>query len=411
MRLSVNVKNLRPSPTLAVGTRAKELRAEGKEILDLSLGEPDFPTPGVIREAAKIALDQGHTRYTAEAGMPALRAAICQHWKKRKGFDYKPEQIVVTTGAKQALYNTIMALVGPGDEVIIPAPYWVSYPAQVELAGGSCVFVPCRLEDHYQIDPDAIAQAITPYTRLLLLNSPNNPTGAVYTPDRMRAIAELLKSHPHVWLLCDDIYDRLVYGQDPASNPLEYDPSLYHRTVLINGFSKAYAMTGWRIGYMAAPLSVAKAAIAVQGACTSGTNAMTQYAAMTALSPDLEPTIEHMRRTFAQRLDVMLEDFSTIPGTQCAHPQGAFYLMVDFSSWLGSQTPQGKVLNHSIDIANYLLEQGHVAGVPGDAFGAPGTIRFAYATDTATIQKAAVRIKESLPLLKRGVVNDTLKAG
>lgn len=399
MRLSPNVKYLRPSPTLAVGTRAKELRAEGKEILDLSLGEPDFPTPEAIRTAAKKAIDDGQTRYTPEAGTLALRAAISRHWKERKGFDYKPEQIVVTTGAKQALYNAIMALIGPGDEVLIPSPYWVSYPAQVALAGGSSSFVPCRLEDHYQIDPDAVAKAITPYTRMLLLNSPNNPTGAVYTPDRMNAVAQLLRENPHIWLLCDDIYDRLVYGEHTASNPLEYAPDLIDRTVLVNGFSKAYAMTGWRIGYLAAPLPVAKAAIAVQGACTSGTNAPTQYAAITALSPALEPTIEQMRQTFAQRLHIMLEEFSTIPDTQCAHPQGAFYLMVNFSFWLGSQTPQGNILHDSLDLATYLLEQGYVAGVPGDAFGAPGTIRFAYATDTQTIRRAAVRIKESLQQL------------
>ena len=398
-RLSPYVKNLRPSPTLAVSSKARALQAEGLEILNLSLGEPDFPTPELIRIAGKDAIDAGHTRYTPVAGIMPLRKAISRHLQEHKQLNYRPDQIVVSTGAKQSLYNAIMALVGPGDEVLIPTPYWVSYPAQVELAGGKSVFVQTKVEDNFQISPEAIAAAITPYTRMLILNSPNNPTGTVYEKERVKAIAALLKENPQIWLLTDDIYDRLIYGDAEATNPLQWEPSLHDRTIVINGFSKAYAMTGWRIGYLAAPSDVVKAVIAIQGACTSGTNAPTQHAAIAALEPSLEPIIESMRQTFAKRLQAMLDTFGALPKTRYARPDGAFYLMVDFSHYMGHTTPLGKEIHDTVELATYLLEEGHVAGVPGEAFGMPGYIRFAYATNIGVIQQAAQNIKSALEKL------------
>jgi len=397
MRLSPLVENLKPSPTLVVSTQAKALRAKGIEVLDLSLGEPDFSTPEAIREAAKVALDEGYTKYTPVAGMMALREKIAQNLKKEKGFDYKPEQILVSTGAKQCLYNAILSVIGPGDEVLIPVPYWVSYPTQVQMAGGVSVPVQTRAEDHFQLDPKVVEAAITPKTKMLILNSPNNPTGVVYPPETIKAIAELVEKH-NLWLLSDEIYDKLVYHGAQAVSPLEINPDLQKRTILINGFSKAYAMTGWRSGYMAAPVEVIKASIAIQGAITSGPNAITQRASIAAL--DLpNDSIENMRQTFQKRLDAILEAFNAIPGLVCPIPKGAFYLMPNFEAFIGKKTPEGQVLESSADITTYLLQEAHVAGVPGEAFAMPGHIRFSYATKIEIIQKAAKQIGEALQKL------------
>lgn len=399
MELSNRVKSLKPSPTLAVGARANQLRAEGKEILNLSLGEPDFPTPAPIQEAGQRAILEGKTTYTPVAGISALREAIADFLKRHKQLNYTASNIVVSTGAKQSLYNAIMSVVGPEDEVIIPTPFWVSYTTQVELAGGTPVLVYSKIEDNFQLNVDDIEAAITPKTKMVIVNSPNNPTGAVYSKDCMQALANLLMKHPNIWLLCDDIYDQLVYGGLEATNPLQFEASLQERSIIINGFSKAYAMTGWRMGYMAAPEPVVKAAIALQGAATSGPNAPTQYAALKALDESLNSTILEMRDTFADRLTCMKEAFGSIPNTTYSTPDGAFYLMVDFTQWLGSTTPSGTTISNTLELATYLLEEGLVAGVPGEAFGVPGTIRFAYSTNKEIIRKASEHITQALQKL------------
>lgn len=398
MRLSHKAKNLKPSPTLVVSTQANQLRSQGIEILNMSLGEPDFPTPESICDAAKEAIDAGHTRYTSVAGIQPLRTKISTFLKEKWGYEYTADEILVSTGAKQCLYNAILSLIGPGDEVIIPTPYWVSYPTQVELAGGTPVFVESRVEDDFQIDPAAIESAITPYTKMLIINSPNNPTGAVYTRKTMEAIAQLVRKHD-LWLLSDEIYNQLLYQGVESISPLQIDPSLKERTILINGFSKAYAMTGWRMGYMAAPRAVIKAANALQGAVTSGANTPTQHAALAAL--EVAPEIlEHMRQTFETRLSVMHEGFSAIPELVVPQPQGAFYLMPDFSAYLGRQTPSGQIVSNTLELCSYLLNEAHVAAVPGEAFGAPGTIRFSYATDMDTIQAVIQHVSSALQALK-----------
>jgi len=397
MRLSYAVKQLAPSPTLAVKAAANALAAQGIDVLDMSLGEPDMPTPDAIRDAGKQAIDDGWTRYTAVAGMMPLRQRIAAYLGEQWGMSYEAEEILVSTGAKQCLYHAIQSLVGPGDEVLIPAPYWVSYTAQVELAGGTSVIVPCRVEDDFQIDPDAIAAAITPYTRMLIINNPNNPTGAVYDRDRIEAIAELVARHD-LWLLSDEIYNKLVYGDAEAVSPLQINPGLKGQTVLVNGFSKAYAMTGWRMGYMAAPLPVIKAAIAAQGAVTSGANTIAQRAALAAL--DLEPAvIESMRQTFATRCELMQAGFQQIPDLRIPRPRGAFYLMPDFSAYLHRKAPSGEIIEDTVQLCQYLLHEAHVAAVPGEAFGAPGTVRFSYATDTDTIQQVIDNVGAALARL------------
>lgn len=398
MRLSPTTKHLKPSPTLAVSAKASQLRAEGVEVLNMSLGEPDFPTPEPVRDAAKRAIDEGHTRYTAVAGMMPLRERISQFLHEQWQLSYKPQEVLVSTGAKQCLYNAIHALIGPGDEVIIPTPYWVSYPTQVEMAGGTPVYVNAKVEDDFQIDPAALEAAITPYTKMLVLNSPNNPTGAVYSRSIIEAITAMLERHPQIWLLTDEIYNRLVYGGVEALSPLQLNPALKERSILINGFSKAYAMTGWRMGYMAAPQEVISAANSIQGAITSGPNSVTQWAAIAAL--DLDPSvIEEMRQAFEVRLGLMQEGFEAIPKLRVPKPQGAFYLMPDFSAYLGNKTPKGETIEDTLQLSTYLLEQGRVAAVPGEAFGMPGTIRFSYATDQETIKQVIAQVKQTLETL------------
>ncbi|HAA56911.1 MAG TPA: aspartate aminotransferase [Myxococcales bacterium] len=398
MKLSTKARNLRPSPTLTISTRAKQLRADGHKVLDLSLGEPDFPTPTPIRAAAKDAIDKGYTKYTPSAGILPLRQRISSFLRERRGLTYGTDQIVVSTGAKQCLFNAILALVDPGDEVIIPSPYWVSYPSQVEIAGGDSVFVETKLEDNFQIDPDAIEHAITPYTKLIILNSPNNPTGAIYTKERVEAIAKLA-AKKGIWLLSDEIYDELVYEGAKAHSPFQLCPEAQEKGILINGFSKAYAMTGWRLGYIAAPKPLIKAIRAIQGASTSGTNSIAQHAGVAALDMD-RALLEEMRQTFEGRMLFLREKAKELPHVKSSSPQGAFYLMLDFSHYLGMQTPSGQTITSTVDLATYLLEQKYVAFVPGEAFGAPGKLRISYATDKDTLAACIDRTTEALKELR-----------
>lgn len=399
MRFAPAIKTLKPSPTLAVSGQASALRAQGIDVLNMSLGEPDFPTPLSIRQAANAALEQGWTKYTPVPGLMEVRKAIATHLKEQWGYQYAASEVMLSTGAKQCLYNAISSLIGPGDEVIIPAPYWVSYTTQVELAGGTPVIVKSTIQDQFQIDPDAIEAAITPYTKMLILNSPNNPTGAVYTKERIEAIAQIVKKHG-IWLLSDEIYNKLVYEGTKAISPLELDPSLKDQSILINGFSKAYAMTGWRLGYLAAPEPLVKACIALQGAVTSGTNTIAQRAALAALS--LDPNeLDTMRTTFNERRHLMITGFSDIPDLIVPEPKGAFYLMPDFSAYLDRQTPDGQPIEDTVSLCQYLLQEGRVAAVPGEAFGAPGTIRFSYATSNDIIKQVIHQVASTLAKLTR----------
>lgn len=396
--LSSHVQTLAPSPTLQVSQRAKELRAQGFEILDLSAGEPDFATPEPVCQAARQALADGWTRYTPVAGIPELREKICEAIYAEKGLSYHPDQVVVSTGAKQALFNAILATISPGDEVLLPSPYWVSYTSQIQLAGGRPVFIPTQAKQNFALDPALVAAAITPKTRMLILNSPNNPTGAVYPVSTLRALADLALEH-RLWLLCDEIYDRLVYHGSHVISPMQKNPAILDQAILINGFSKAYAMTGWRLGYMIAPLPIAKAAIALQGAVSSGGNSIAQRAALAAL--DLPPSvIEGMRFTFERRLDAMLSALSSIPGLFVPRPSGTFYVFPDVSSYLGKVTPKGLSIPDTASLARYLLEDAHVAVVPGEAFGAPGHLRLSYATHDHTLQRAVSRLRQALLALE-----------
>ncbi len=397
MKLSYTAKDLKPSPTLAVSAAAKELRRQGIEILDLSLGEPDFATPTPIKEAAKRALDEGWTKYTPVPGLMELREKISEFFKNKRGLNYDPSEIMVSTGAKQCLYNVILSLIGQGDEVIMPSPYWVSYPTQVALAGGESVFVPSSIQEDFQVDPDKIKEAITPYTRMILLNSPNNPTGAVYEEERLEAIAQIAYDND-IWILSDEMYDELVYEGTKARSIVNIFPKIKERAIVINGFSKAYAMTGWRLGFVAAPKKIIDTAIAIQGATTSGATAFVQRAALTAL--DLDPDIiETMRATFEKRLQLLRKLLLQIPDLHVPSPKGAFYLMPDFSAYFGKKTSDGKTINNGFDLAHFLLNEAKVALVPGEAFGVVGPLRISYAASEQTLEKAALQIKEALALL------------
>ncbi len=398
MRLSSLVKNLKPSPTLALRAQARALQNKGIHVFDLSVGEPDFPTPESICEAARTMISEGEIRYTPVPGTMELRKGIAQFLTNERGVSYEASEILVGTGAKQCLYNAFCSLISPGDEVLIPSPYWVSYPDQVRLAGGTPVFVESRKEEGFQIDPEAIEAAITPYTRMLVLNSPNNPTGAVYEKERILRVIQLAKKYDF-WLLCDDIYDQLVYGDAEAHTPLSLDPSIKDRVILINGFSKGWAMTGWRLGYMAAPKSVIQASISLQGAITSGTSAVSQAAGVKALEMT-EDYFAQTRAVFQQRLDLVMGKLNEIEGVFCKRPQGAFYVLPDFSAYLGKETPEGVQLNTAQELSAYLLVQAKVACTPGEAFGFPGVLRFSYAASEETLIGAFDAVREALSLLR-----------
>ena len=398
MRLSPHVKSLKPSPTLALRGQANALKKQGIHVYDLSVGEPDFPTAEPVREAANAFVSSGEIRYTPVPGTAALREKIAGWLKENRGVEYSADEILVGTGAKQCLFNTIHSLIGPGDEVLIPSPYWVSYPDQVKLAGGTPVFIECPKEDGFQLDPAAVEAAITPYTRMLVLNSPNNPTGAVYHPENVAAIAALAKKHDF-WLLCDDIYDQLVYGDTQAHTALSLDPSIKDRVVLINGFSKGWAMTGWRLGYMAAPRPVIQAAISLQGAITSGTSAVSQIAGVSALDMP-ESYFAETRAVFERRLDLVMDELSRIEGVFCKRPTGAFYVLPDFSAYLGRVTPEGERIETTQDLSAFLLQEAHVACMPGEAFGFPGVLRFSYAASEETLTGALRAVGSAVQTLR-----------
>ena len=397
-QLSDRLNRLSPSATLAMSQKSGELKAQGIDVINMSVGEPDFNTPDHIKEAAIKAVEENWSRYSPVPGYPGLRDAIVQKLKQENNLEYTAAQISCANGAKQSVCNAIMALVNHGDEVIVPAPYWVSYPEMVKLAGGTPVYIEAGIEQDFKITPAQLEAAITPKTRALILCSPCNPTGSVYSKDELKALADVLLRHERVIVLADEIYEHINYVGKHES--IAQFPGMMERTVIINGVSKAYAMTGWRIGFIAAPLWIVKACNKLQGQYTSGPCSVSQKAAEAAYTGS-QQCVEDMRQAFARRRDLIVRLAKEIPELEVNEPQGAFYLFPKCSSYFGKTNPEtGAVIKDSMDFAMYLLEVGHVAAVGGDAFGSPECFRMSYATSDENIIEAMRRIKEALAKLQ-----------
>ncbi|MCZ6807228.1 MAG: pyridoxal phosphate-dependent aminotransferase [Deltaproteobacteria bacterium] len=388
---------VKPSATIAVAQRARELKAQGIDVLSFSVGEPDFDTPAHIREAAKKAIDSGATRYTAARGIVELRQAICEMSAKRRGgVSHDPADVVVSIGAKHTLFNLALALYDEGDEVLIPAPYWVSYPEQVRLAGATPVIVQTTEEEGFRMTPDALRSAITSKTKALLLCSPSNPTGAAYSGEQLRELADVAADH-HFWIIVDEIYGQLVYGGFEQRSILEIAPELRDRIIIVDGVSKTFAMTGWRIGWMLGPEYVAKACDKIQGQATTNPAAVSQYAAIAALGGPWEP-MEEMRKAFEERRSIIIEGLNAIDGISCRLPEGAFYAFASVQGLIGKRAGD-QTLETDIDVAGYLLEEARCAVVPGTAFGAPGFARISYAASNDTIREGLKRMGEAVAKL------------
>lgn len=394
-QLSDRLNALSPSETLAMSQKSNELKAQGIDIVNLSVGEPDFFTPAHIKEAAKKAVDANFSFYSPVPGYPALRKAICEKLKRENGLEYTPEQIVCSNGAKQSVCNVVLALVSKGDEVIIPAPYWVSYPEMVTLAEGTNIFVSASIEQDFKITPAQLEAAITSRTKAIILCSPSNPTGSVYSKEELAGLAAVLAKHPQVYIISDEIYEHINYlGGHQSMAQFE---SIRNRVIVVNGVSKGYAMTGWRIGWIAAPAFIAKACNTLQGQYTSGPCSVAQVAAEAAYTGE-QSCVAEMRQAFERRKNLVVELARQIPGLKTNNPQGAFYIFPQCSSFYG-KSYRGKTIENASDLALFLLEEGHVASVGGAAFGAPDCIRMSYATSDENLVKAFARIKEALAKL------------
>lgn len=393
------LSRIKPSPTLAVTNKAAELKAAGRDVIGLGAGEPDFDTPDHIKAAAKAAIDAGETKYTAVAGTMALRKAICAKFKRENNIDYTPEQVQVACGGKQSIYNAMMATLNPGDEVIIPAPYWVSYPDITLLAEGTPVFIDCPASDGFKLRPEALDKAITPKTKWLILNSPSNPTGAAYTEAEMKALTDVLLKHPHVWVMSDDIYEHIVYDDFKFVTPVQVEPKLYDRTLTLNGVSKAYCMTGWRVGYAAGPVAVINAMNKVQSQSTTHTSSVSQAAAVAALNGD-HSFIAKNNAAFKGRRDLVVKMINECEGLECPTPEGAFYVYPSCAGVIGKTTPDGKTIKTDEDFVTYLLETEGVAAVHGEAFGLSPFFRISYATSNEVLTDACTRIKRACAALK-----------
>jgi len=395
-QLSDRLNRLAPSATLAMSQKSSEMKAKGVDVINMSVGEPDFMTPEPIKEAGKKAIDDNFSKYSPVPGYPALRNAISKKLKAENGLDYAASEIIVGTGGKQGVCNAIMALVNPGDEVIIPAPYWVSYPQMVKLAGGNPVIISAGIEQDFKITADQLEASITPKTKMIILCSPSNPTGSVYTKAELDELAKVVISHEDVFVLSDEIYEHINYIGKHAS--IAACPNMKERTIICNGVSKAYAMTGWRLGWVAAPEWIVKGLNKLQGQYTSGTSSVSQMAALAAYEGN-QQCVEDFRKTFQRRRDLIVNLAKGIPGLEVNIPQGAFYLFPKCSSFFGKSN--GKyTINNSTDLAMYLLEEGHVATVGGDDFGSPDCFRMSYATSDDNIKEALQRIKDALSKLK-----------
>ena len=396
--IAERLSRIKPSPTIAVSTKARELKEAGRDVIGLGAGEPDFDTPDNIKEAAITAIRNGETKYTAVDGTPALKKAVAAKFKRENGLDYSPAEITVGTGGKQVLYNAFQATLNAGDEVIIPAPYWVSYPDMVLLAEGEPVIVPCGANHNFKLQPDALEQAITPKTRWLILNSPSNPTGAAYSREEMKALTDVLMRHPQVWVLTDDMYEHLVYDGFEFVTPVQVEPGLKDRTLTMNGVSKAYAMTGWRIGYAGGPQELIKAIAKVQSQSTSNPSSVSQAAAVEALN-GTQDFIAERAEAFKGRRDLVVAMLNDCAGLHCHKPEGAFYVYPSCAGCIGKKTPDGKVIESDEDFVTYLLESVGVAAVHGAAFGLSPHFRVSYATSTEALEEACKRIKKACAAL------------
>lgn len=397
--LAQSLSRIKPSATMAVSDKARVLKAAGRDVIGLGAGEPDFDTPDNIKQAAIKAIERGETKYTAVDGIPELKAAVARKFKRENGLDYKPSQITVGNGGKQVLYNAFVATLDPGDEVIIPAPYWVSYPEMVLLAGGEPVEVATTLESGFKMQPEALARAITPKTKWLILNSPSNPTGAAYARDELKALTDVLVAHPHVHVLTDDMYEHLVYDDFAFTTPAEIEPSLFNRTLTLNGVSKAYCMTGWRIGFAGGPEPLIKAIAMVQSQSTSNPCSIAQWAALEALDGPKDFIAKH-NRTFKERRDLVVSMLNQANGINCPTPEGAFYVFPSCAGTVGRTAPSGRAIANDQDFVTELLEAEGVAVVPGSAFGHGPNFRISYATATSALEEACRRIQRFCGNLK-----------
>ena len=397
--LAESLGRIKPSPTIAITGLAKELKAQGKDVIALSAGEPDFDTPDNIKEAAIAAIRRGETKYTVVDGIPELKAAICRKFKRENGLDYKPSQISVGTGGKQVLFNALVCTINPGDEVIIPAPYWVSYPDIVLFAGGTPVPVVAKLEDGFKIKPEALEKAITPKTKWLIFNSPSNPSGAAYTRAELKALTDVLVKHPHVWVLSDDMYEHLVYDDFEFTTPAQVEPKLYDRTLTLNGLSKAYCMTGWRLGYAGGPEMLIKAMASLQSQSTTNPSSITQWAGVEALDGP-QDFIPRNNKAFKERRDLVVSMLNQAKGLKCPKPEGAFYVFPSCEGTMGKTAPSGKKLATDEDFVKELLAAEGVAVVHGSAFGLGPAFRVSYATSNKELEEACESIQRFCGNLK-----------
>lgn len=396
--LAAKLNRIKPSPTMAVTARAQELKEAGEDIIGLGAGEPDFDTPEHIKAAALEAMKQGQTKYTKVDGTLQLREAICEKFSRDNELIYTPDQINVGVGGKHVMYNALMATLNPGDEVIIPAPFWVSYPDMVLLSGGTPVQITTAEADGFRLTPDALQDAITPKTKWLILNSPSNPTGTAYGREELVALTEVLVRNPHVWLLSDDIYEKIIYDDYVFTTPAQVAPELYERTLTVNGVSKAYAMTGWRIGFAGGPTQIIKAMAKIQSQSTSNPASISQAAAVAALNGD-QSFLEPRNAAFKERRDMVVSMLNNIEGITCRNPEGAFYVYPSCAGLIGKTTPEGKAIKNDEDFAAYLLEAVGVAVVFGEAFGLGPHFRISYATSDASLREACERIQQACSML------------
>ena len=393
------LKRIKPSQTIAVTAKARALKAAGRDVIGLGAGEPDMDTPENIKEAAIRAIRDGQTKYTDVDGTPELKRAVCLKFRRENGLEYAPDQVTIGTGGKQVIFNAMMATLNPGDEVVIPAPYWVSYPDIVLMAEGTPVFVECPAENGFKMRPEDLERAITPRTRWLMLNSPSNPTGAAYTRAELKALTDVLLRHPQVWVFTDDMYEHLSYDGFAFATVAQVEPALYDRTLTMNGVSKAYAMTGWRIGYGAGPKDLIKAMANVQGQSTSNPSSVSQAAAVEALTGP-QDFIRERAEVFRRRRDLVVSMLNQADGIRCHRPEGAFYVYPSCAGVLGRRTPDGKVLETDEDFVTYLLEAEGVAVVQGSAFGLAPHFRISYATSTQALEQACIRIQRACAALR-----------
>lgn len=399
-RIAARLNRIKPSPSSMAGQRARELRAAGRDIVGLTSGEPDFDTPDNIKEAVRRALAAGQTKYTDVGGTPELKTAVIEKFRRDNGLNYEPNEIIVGTGGKQIIFNALMCTVESGDEVIVPTPYWVSYPDIVRLADGVPVFVPCPPDRGFKLQPEDLERAITPRTRWLVLNAPNNPSGAVYSREEMKALTDVLLRYPEVWVLTDDIYEHILYDGREFVTPAQVEPRLKSRTATVNGVSKAYAMTGWRIGYAGAPADLVKAMVKLQSQSTSNPASITQAGAVEALTGP-QDFIAERKAIFQARRDFMVERLNDIPGLSCHTPEGAFYVFPSCAGLLGRRAPDGKTISDCTDFVLYLLDAENLALLQGSAYGVPSFFRISFAASMAKLEEGCRRLERACAALQR----------